>query len=91
MIAHVCASTGWTWDYVAENIDLPRMKHLGDYWAQHPPMHILMASYVGFKPQAMPSENDEQGDIAEALNALGGDTLSEDEFNELLRAKGMIA
>ena len=22
VIAHVCASTGWTWDYVAEHIDL---------------------------------------------------------------------
>lgn len=86
MIAHVCAGTGWTWDYVADNIDLPRLKHLGDYWAQHPPIHILMAGYVGYKPSARA----ENTDTDEAVNMLGGDVLSEAEFNQLLQAKGLL-
>lgn len=86
MIAHVCASTGWTWDYVAENIDLPRIGHLSNYWRRHPPVHILVASYMGIRPSEKPNEADE----AEAVNMLGGNTLSEEEFNALLKAKGII-
>lgn len=86
MIAHVCASTGWTWDYVAENIDLPRIGYLSEYWRNHPPVHILVASYMGIRPSEQPNEADE----AEAVNMLGGNTLSEEEFNALLKAKGII-
>lgn len=86
LIAHVCASTGWTWDYVATNIDLPRVQHLGDYWQQHPPMHILLAAHVGYKAPTPPSEAEEQ----EALDMFGGETLSESEFDALLREKGII-
>ncbi len=51
MIAHVCCSTGWTWDYVAENIDLPRLATLNEYWRGHPPTHVMVAAYFGIKPE----------------------------------------
>lgn len=86
MIAHVCACTGWTWDYVAENIDLPRINHLGAYWKQHPPMHILLAAHVGYKAPAAT----EQVDSDEAIEMFGGEQLSEADFNALLREKGII-
>ncbi|HFC8542721.1 TPA: hypothetical protein ACFP4Q_000835 [Neisseria weaveri] len=88
MIAHVCACTGWTWDYVAENIDLPRLNHLGEYWKQHPPVHILVAAYMGYKGQDAPKTD--ETDAAEAISMLGGDTLSEDEFTALLKEKGLM-
>ena len=65
---------------MAENIDLPRIGR------NHPPVHILVASYMGIRPSEKPSEADE----AEAVNMLGGNTLSEEEFNALLKAKGII-
>lgn len=51
VIAHVCASTGWTWDYVAEHVDLPRLQALNKYWAGHPPVHVMVAAYLGVKPE----------------------------------------
>ena len=45
-MAHICASMGWTWDYVAECVDLPMLKGLQKYWEQHPPVHVLVGSYM---------------------------------------------
>lgn len=49
MIAHVAISGGWTLDYVGDHIDLPRLTTLSKYWVKHPPIHILMAAYTGYK------------------------------------------
>ncbi|QMT41238.1 hypothetical protein [Neisseria shayeganii] len=88
MMAHICASTGWTWDYVAENIDLPRIQHLSEYWRRHPPVHILVASYIGYRapdPATLAAEE------AEAVQMFGGgETLSAQEFEALLKEKGII-
>lgn len=53
-------STGWTWDYVEQEVDLPRLTALSGYWRRHPPMHIMVAAYlgVGDKPAR---ERDEDG------------------------------
>lgn len=40
--------TGWTWSEIDE-LDLPRVKKLYEYWAEHPPVHELAAAYLGFK------------------------------------------
>jgi hypothetical protein len=34
------------------------VKELGDYWAEHPPVHILVAAFVGYKGEGsrMPAE-----------------------------------
>lgn len=79
---------GWTWDYVAENIDLPRLKHLNAYWAAHPPVHILVAAYMGYKGQKSAQEQEESAD--EVISMLGGNTLSESEFEALLKEKGLM-
>jgi hypothetical protein len=55
--AHVVASTGWTWDYVSEHVDLPRLNAMNEYWAQFPPVHIMVAGYMGYKPKEKPEEN----------------------------------
>jgi hypothetical protein len=60
VIAHVCASTGWTWDYVAENVDLPRLEALNRYWKGHPPVHVMVAAYFGIKPEAEASDPESQ-------------------------------
>ena len=46
----------------------------------------LLRSFMGIRPSEKPNEADE----AEAVNMLGGNTLSEEEFNALLKAKGII-
>jgi hypothetical protein len=44
----VCANTGYTWDEVGR-LTLPRLKALMRYWEAHPPVHLLVASYLGYK------------------------------------------
>jgi len=46
--AHVCSLTGYTWDEVGR-LTLPRIRALMNYWAKHPPTHVLVAAYLGFK------------------------------------------
>ena len=60
VIAHVCACTGWTWDYVAENVDLPRLSELNAYWADHPATHVMVAAYLGLGKKADAPTSDNQ-------------------------------
>lgn len=46
-MAHVCACTGWTWDYVLDNIDLPRLDALRKQWKEIPPICVMLAGYFG--------------------------------------------
>jgi hypothetical protein len=69
VIAHVCASTGWTWDYVAEHMDLVRLAALTDYWKGHPPTHVMVAAYFGIGPEKPAAEADKQN--FDDLFALG--------------------
>lgn len=42
-------------------MDLPRLYAMNDYWDAHPPVHIMVAAYLGIKPKARkttPIEND---------------------------------
>lgn len=68
LIAHVCHCTGWTWDYVVEHIDIPRLTHLKDYWSQFPPLAIIVAHYLG---AAKPKETKSPDQQAEELMSLG--------------------
>ena len=40
---------GWTLDYVQQNVDLPTLEKLTRYWRKFPPVHVLVARYVGYK------------------------------------------
>lgn len=47
--AHLCASLGWTWDYIDNNMTLSRLEAMNEYWAENPPVHQLVAAYLGYK------------------------------------------
>jgi ABC-type Zn uptake system ZnuABC Zn-binding protein ZnuA len=51
------ACTGMTWDAVLDELDLPRLQAINDYWIEHPPAHILIAMYLGIKPKEKQSSN----------------------------------
>lgn len=44
-------STGWTWEYVGQHMDLPRLFALSGYWKKYPPVHVLFAAYAGYEPK----------------------------------------
>lgn len=41
---------GWTRDEVLDQIDFPFMKDLWASWRRYPPLRILAASFVQYKP-----------------------------------------
>jgi hypothetical protein len=41
--------TGWSWEYIDEYMTLPRLYGMLDYWGDHPPVHILLAAFMGVK------------------------------------------
>jgi hypothetical protein len=45
-------STGMTWDEVQDQLDLPSLAALTEYWESYPPVHVLVAGYFGIKPKA---------------------------------------
>jgi hypothetical protein len=76
-------STGWTWDYIGNNLDLPRLFSLYDYWKINPPSHLLLKAYVGYEHEEkrpmphMPHEASQPlaqklqgGDVANLIGAL---------------------
>ncbi|MDO5686759.1 MAG: hypothetical protein Q4G42_05175 [Neisseria sp.] len=57
------------------------MAALNAYWRQSPPVHVLFAAYVGYKPQTAVA--------IEEQSAIPAATLSEQEFDLLLQQKGI--
>lgn len=46
----MCARTGWTWDYVWE-LGVDRIECLEEHWKVEPPVDLLVAAFLGFKPK----------------------------------------
>ena len=67
----IATTTGWTWDYIGQNLTLPRVYALMEYWRKHPPTHILVAAYLGVKSDS-PADDDLLGDESD-LGGLVGD------------------
>jgi hypothetical protein len=44
--------------------------HMTDYWRSHPPVHILVAGYMGYKPS---QEVTDAPDLACNLEAIAAD------------------
>jgi hypothetical protein len=70
--------TGRPWDELENSLTWQRIEALYEYWRKHPPAHVLVAGYLGYKPPEKPKSIEElrhtkgegQLSIAE-LEALG--------------------
>lgn len=51
----VVTATGWRWSEVDE-MTLDQVDSLYAYWRSSPPVHELVAAYMGIKPEAEASE-----------------------------------
>jgi hypothetical protein len=45
-------SYGWTWEYVDDFMTLPRLHSIWKAWKRFPPVHIMVAGYLGFGKEA---------------------------------------
>lgn len=66
MFAHIVACTGWTWDYVGEHIDIPRLLALKEYWAENPPVHMMVKAYLGIGKK----EEEKPGNLGDLLASI---------------------
>ncbi|NMN78417.1 hypothetical protein AF70_00039950 [Pseudomonas sp. KD5] len=48
--------------------------HMTDYWRHHPPVHVLVAGYMGFKPE---SQVTDAPDLSTNLASLAADLRDE--------------
>ena len=55
--AHVIACTGWAWLEV-DRLNIRRYRGLIEYWRVNPPVHQLVAAYMGFKATEKPVESE---------------------------------
>lgn len=63
------ASGCGAWDEVERQFTLPRYQALWRYWRHHPPVHLMVAAYLGIKPEGPPPV-DEVG-LADLLAMFG--------------------
>ena len=54
LIAHACASTGWTADAVLDQMTWDLWAAFQNEWRLRPPVHWLVAAFMDFKPSAAP-------------------------------------
>lgn len=40
---------GFTWAYIDEHIDIPRLLAMRRHWRKAPPVHLLVRDFVGYK------------------------------------------
>ena len=80
MICHVCQATGWSWDYVEDQLTVPRLRALKRYWAQSPPprhlLALLVRTLLGSVNVAVPSRAPARDEPWQELAALAADPAS---------------
>lgn len=54
-----------------EHVDLPTVTALEEEWLQRPPVHMLVAGYLGYKPRDQSPTVSVDEDATELLAALG--------------------
>jgi len=70
--SHLITVTGWTWDYIDDEMTLPRLEALNKYWSDFPPVHLTMAAYVGIKPKKGGKKAQNKEDFDRMVAAFGG-------------------
>jgi hypothetical protein len=48
---------GTTWDYWEDALTVPRLDALREEWRRHPPLALLAASYLGYRPRPRAEES----------------------------------
>jgi hypothetical protein len=38
---------GWTFEYIDEFVTLPQLKQMSHFWEKSPPIHQMIAAYLG--------------------------------------------
>jgi hypothetical protein len=39
---------GWSWEYIDEQMTLPRLRAIWKQWNRFPPLHMMVGAYFGY-------------------------------------------
>jgi hypothetical protein len=59
-----------SYDEIGEQLDLPRIKALNAYHRENPPLHLMVASYLGFGEKPKPVITEATPDLFAELGAF---------------------
>lgn len=45
-----------TWEYIGAHMTIPRLDAFNRYWERNPPVHMLVAAYMGIGAKAKPKK-----------------------------------
>jgi len=62
--------TGWTWDEVAETVDIPRFEALSRVWSKYPPIPVMLAHRFGMVGDGPPPEMAEDKARSKVIDEL---------------------
>lgn len=65
------ACTGWTWDYVADEIDIDQIIALNKYYAENPPTHLMIKAYLGIGEKKKAEDEQDFGQFMSELQEGG--------------------
>lgn len=54
---------GWTWEYIDDNMTLPRFYEISEQWEKWPPVHLAVLAYMGYGQES--EENKKKKDANE--------------------------
>jgi len=66
--------TGWSWEYIDDQMDIPRLLKMNRYWRTNPPVREMVQAYLGIaadddKPARQDSNVDE---LIALFGGIGG-------------------
>ena len=76
---------GWTWEYVDDYMTLPRLNQLAKYWKENPPLHLMVAQYLGLSNKAVSNDEDAQEKNSKELFGLASEIGLSSEKPEWLK------
>lgn len=69
------ASTGLSWDCVEDELDVPRLTAMTEHWRHHPPVHVMVAAYLEYKPKEVKVETVNSPEEIEQMMRMFGAQL----------------
>lgn len=57
------------WEYIDENMTLPRLYEFSRSWADHPPTHLLLGAF--FRVKSAGKQEESKGNLSELIGELG--------------------
>jgi len=73
---------GWTWEYIDDCLTLPRLYAINESWASCPPLHRMIAAFLGYGKAGRARQPDENEALASAMMMGGGRAIDDSEGDD---------